>query len=79
MLELEVELHLVDQVWATVKEITAEVVAVGGDALQNFGCNSVDGSDFHLPRLMWDDIGSLLSRVLLLIHRQCGNLDCIAS
>jgi hypothetical protein len=28
---------------------------------------------------MWDDIGSLLSRVLLLIHRQCGNLDSIAS
>jgi hypothetical protein len=64
MLEMEVELHLVDQVWATVKEITAEVVA-GGDALQNFGCNSVDGSNFHLPRLIWDDIGSLLSRVLL--------------
>ncbi len=66
MLEMEIELHLVDQVWATVKDITSEVaVAVAVDTGGEVGCNSSDGSILHIPRLIWDDIGSLLSRVLL--------------
>jgi hypothetical protein len=64
MLEMEIELHLVEQVWATIKEITSEV-AVIDDAGLGFGYNTTEGSTVHLPRLQWEDIGSLLSRVLL--------------
>lgn len=62
MLEMEIELHLVEQVWSTVKEITSEVAA---DSSREVIYNSSDGSILHIPRLTWDDIGSLLSRVLL--------------
>ena len=53
MLEMEIELHLVEQVWETVKEMASEAVA------------KTDSSVTQLPRLAWDDIGSLLCRVLL--------------
>jgi len=62
MLEMEMELHLVEQVWATVKEIASEVASNEG---QND--SMIDGTTVvhQLPRLAWDDIGSLFCRVLL--------------
>ncbi|KAL9189288.1 hypothetical protein ACHAXT_011778 [Thalassiosira profunda] len=56
MLEMEMELHLVEQVWETVREMTSEVA--------NEEEASEDTANL-LPRLTWNDIGSLLSRVLL--------------
>lgn len=59
MLEMEIELHLVDQVWETMTELASQVTAKvnGGES----------GSEVlsRLPTLDWDDISSLLSRVLL--------------
>ena len=58
MLEMEIELHLVDQVWPTMKELTSQIIC--GDTHQS---NQEILS--HLPQLVWEDISSILKRVLL--------------
>jgi len=59
MLEMETELHLVEQVWETVKEITSDVASSNDDGLASHQ------EEHKLPRLVWDDISSLLCRILL--------------
>jgi hypothetical protein len=57
MLEMEIEIHLVDQVWTTVKELSSEASMnklVEGKELSN-----------ELPPIVWEDVASLLCRVLL--------------
>lgn len=54
MLEMEIELHLVEQVWSTVKELSSRVIAQ---------CATKQGET--LPQLIWEDIASILKRVLL--------------
>ena len=60
MLEMETELHLVEQVWETVKEITSDVASSDDDELA-----SHQEEQHQLPGLVWDDISSLLCRILL--------------
>jgi hypothetical protein len=64
MLEMETELHLVEQVWTTVAEITSSIVDFrrpeNGDDDMNKSLVLR-----RLPRMTWDDIGSLLRLVLL--------------
>jgi len=60
MLEMETELHLVEQVWETVKEITSDVASSDDEGLA-----SNKEEQHQLPRLVWDDISSLLCRILL--------------
>ena len=55
MLEMEIELHLVEQVWPTVKELSSRVLNHGAEKQ----------GDEALPRLIWEDIASILIRVLL--------------
>ncbi|KAL3806015.1 hypothetical protein ACHAXA_007449 [Cyclostephanos tholiformis] len=64
MLEMETELHLVEQVWTTVAEITSAFVSFR--QLEN-GDDDLNESPVlrHLPRPTWGDIGSLLRLVLL--------------
>lgn len=61
MLEMEIELHLVDQVWPTMKELASRVV--------DLSQTGTDGSQHEVlnqfPQLIWKDIASILSRVLL--------------
>jgi len=59
MLEMEMELHLVEQVWQTVKEMTSEIASI--EVLND----TKESGSRQLPSLAWDDIGSLLCRVLL--------------
>ena len=54
MLEMEIELHLIEQVWSTVKELSSRVIAQ---------CANKQG--VTLPQLIWEDIASILKRVLL--------------
>ncbi len=58
MLEMEIEIHLVDQVWTTVKELSSEAsrnkLGEGKEELSN-----------ELPSIVWEDVASLLCRVLL--------------
>ena len=57
MLEMEIEIHLVDQVWTTVKELTSEVSTIKlEDTNELFN---------ELPTIVWEDVASLLCRVLL--------------
>ena len=63
MLEMETELHLVEQVWETVKEITSDVAAAASS--DDDGLASHQEEQHQLPRLVWDDISSLLCRILL--------------
>ncbi|KAL7542351.1 hypothetical protein ACHAXR_011688 [Thalassiosira sp. AJA248-18] len=66
MLEMETVLHLVEQVWDTVKEMASEVVAVDDVASDDAGKEEeTTSSQQLLPKLLWDDVGSLLCRVLL--------------
>ena len=60
MLEMETELHLVEQVWETVKEIASDVASSDDEGLA-----SHQEEQHQLPRLVWDDISSLLCRILL--------------
>jgi len=60
MLEMETELHLVEQVWETVKDITSDVASSDDE-----GMASHQDEQHQLPRLVWDDISSLLCRILL--------------
>mmetsp|Transcript_31827 Transcript_31827/g.64339 ORF Transcript_31827/g.64339 Transcript_31827/m.64339 type:complete len:1966 (-) Transcript_31827:24-5921(-) len=55
MLEMEIEIHLVDQVWTTVKELSSEASNLEG----------VNDSTNELPLIVWEDVASLLCRVLL--------------
>lgn len=59
MLEMEIELHLVDQVWPTLQELSSRVASREAN----------DGQEeevlVHLPQLVWEDIASILKRVLL--------------
>lgn len=57
MLEMEIELHLVDQVWPTMKELAS----VQNSAVVKTGQESVS----CLPHLVWEDLASVLKRVLL--------------
>eukprot|EP00984_Skeletonema_dohrnii_P037088 scaffold38760_cov228-Skeletonema_dohrnii-CCMP3373.AAC.3 len=57
MLEMEIEIHLVDQVWTTVKELSSEA------SMNNL--EGVKDSTNDLPPIVWEDIASLLCRVLL--------------
>ena len=57
MLEMEIEIHLVDQVWTTVKELSSEA-----------STNKLEvdeGRTNKLPSVVWEDVASLLCRVLL--------------
>lgn len=58
MLEMEIELHLVDQVWPTLRELAARV---DNDA----DSESSEKTLNRLPELVWEDIASILKRVLL--------------
>ena len=57
MLEMETELHLVEQVWETVNEIASNI--------DNIGSDEEVGSTFSQGMLVWNDISSLLCRILL--------------
>ena len=61
MLEMETELHLVEQVWMTVAEITSEI-QTREDGDLNLNDSPILQS---LPRPTWDDVGSLLRLVLV--------------
>ena len=57
MLEMEIEIHLVDQVWTTVKELTSEAsMSKPGEEKELSN---------ELPSIVWEDVASLLCRVLL--------------
>ena len=59
-LEMETEVHLVDQVWSTVIELCAACVT---DA--NAGTETNDMIQLSLPQITWDWVGALFARVLL--------------
>ena len=61
MLEMEIELHLVDQVWPTMLDLC---VACGDGATTNGNGDRSDTLN-RLPHLKWGDIMSLLNLVLL--------------
>lgn len=60
MLEMETELHLVEQVWTTVVEISTQIEEADEDT------DNLNGPPVlcRLPRPTWDDVGSLLRLVL---------------
>jgi hypothetical protein len=64
MLEMEIELHLVDQVWPTMKELASQVTCT---SQKDHNINDESETEIlsHLPRLVWEDIASVLKRVLL--------------
>jgi tRNA G18 (ribose-2'-O)-methylase SpoU len=59
-LEMEVEVHLVDQVWSTVVELCA--ACVGRDTSSNGPGNA---THYMLPKIAWDWVGALFARVLM--------------
>jgi len=61
MLEMEIELHLVDQVWPTLIELCA---ACKNPSSFDDGGKEVEPI-LRLPSIVWDDIASVLSLVLL--------------
>lgn len=61
MMEMEIELHLVDQVWPTLIELCA---ACKNPISFHDGGNEVKPI-LRLPPIVWDDIASVLSLVLL--------------
>ncbi|KAL3796147.1 hypothetical protein HJC23_000650 [Cyclotella cryptica] len=64
MLEMEIELHLVDQVWPTMRELASQVIC-GTEKYHNVDDESKTEILSHLPSLVWEDIASVLKRVLL--------------
>ena len=70
MLEMETELHLVEQVWTTVVEITTQINEdrnnTNEDEEDDEDTDNLNGPPVlcRLPRPTWDDVGSLLRLVL---------------
>lgn len=64
MLEMEIELHLVDQVWPTMKELASHVTCASMK-YRNVDDESETEILSRLPCLVWEDIASVLKRVLL--------------
>ena len=70
MLEMEIELHLVEQVWTTVVEITTQINEdrnnTNEDEEDDEDTDNLNGPPVlcRLPRPTWDDVGSLLRLVL---------------
>ena len=62
MLEMEFELHLVDQVWRTVREISS---GIGGGTPSTSPNVAETGGSSYLPSITFGDVSSLLNRVLL--------------
>ena len=71
MLEMETVIHLVEQVWETVKEIVSHVAVVANNEPKEGEGDGGDGDETNqqlrqqLPSLVWEDVSSLLCRILL--------------